>query len=118
MTKALLIAAALMISPVASQAAGLQCKSARLGLELAVPLQGQALTGSVTLTRVQSTLLEVKPDRVRDLVVTPTSVSFIALAADSEETILKFEATKNEYDRFVGYILYAHSQIGFVCTQN
>ncbi|MES2963029.1 MAG: hypothetical protein V4760_04000 [Bdellovibrionota bacterium] len=117
MTKALLIAAAL-IAPMASQAAGLHCKAARLGLELAVPLQNAALTGSVKLTKVQGTLLEVKPDRVRDLVVTPTSVSFTGLAADSEETILKFEATKNEYGRYVGYILYAHSQIGFVCTEN
>lgn len=116
MTKALLIAAALVASPLAAQA-GLACKSARTGLELAVPLQNAVLAGNVKLTRVQKTLLEITPDRVRDLQVTGDTVSFSAVD-EKAETILKFQATKNEFGRFVGYILYAHSQIGFVCTQN
>ena len=120
MTKALLIAAA-SLAPLFSSAvahASLDCKSARTGLELIVPLSNAVLSDSVKLMRVQTTLLEVPPARVRDLQVTESTVSFSAVDENGQDTILKFEATKNEYGRYVGYILYSHSQIGFVCTEN
>ena len=120
MTKALSIAPIILFglfAPLASQAS-LDCKSARTGLELTVPLSNAVLSDSVKLTRVQTTLLEVPPTRVRDLQVTDSAVSFTAVDENGQDTILKFEATKNEYGRYVGYILYSHSQIGFVCTEN
>ena len=112
--KSLLLALAIF-APVSAFAGELHCTSARNGMEMSIPMNGDLLAGNVKLYKLTRTFLDVPPTRVVDFSSGNGTVSFSTLDENGTDTVLKFEATKNEFGRFVGYILYNHLQIGFVC---
>jgi hypothetical protein len=108
-------------TPAAKASVGLiHCTSATTGLELFVPFAKggiNPMVGTIRLMKNQQALLEATNESVVDYTNTNEDLAFTINDKNDQPTLKAAFRFSEARQRYVGTILYRHSTVGFVCTE-